>query len=339
MKINVIRSNWKDVFPQEIYLVALRELGHTVNINNKNMEDYDYIICDTPRSDTIKLIHNAVKYPDKIIYVDTADDPFFRKFAEDLPISFKRELFFKEGLQKAYTIKSKMYIGSVIWCAVGVPNKNMRNSKINTTANLMKYFFSNKYKYITKIAKNYQEIYKKTYPFNLNILKEVNKKYLNLKKDIDIFISMSNTSPNRKTYIDEIIRISKCNNYNTKIFFGNEPPLLYHNYEELLARSKISLSVEGVGYDTFRYWEIPAHRTALLSTDVSKFIRISDNFIDRKEAYFFNNKIELEVALEELLDNKKWEDIAELGFEKYNNYHTPLKRMEKVLNKMEMAKL
>ena len=331
MKINVIHSNWENAFPQEIYLDALRELGHTVNINNKNMEDYDYIICDTPRSDTIKLIHNANKYPDKIIYVDTADDPFFRKFAEDLPISFKRELFLKNNLEKTYKLKSKPYIDSVIWNAVGVPNKDMRKAKINTTANLMKFFFSKKYKYFTNIAKNYQEIYKKTYPFSLNIRKEIDKKYLNFKKDIDIFIAMSNTSPFRKIYIDEIIRISKCNNYNTKIFFGNEPMLLYNNYEELLARSKVSLSIEGTGYDTFRYWEIPAHRTALLSTDVSKFIRISDNFIDRKEACFFNNKTELEVALEELLDNRKWEDVGEEGYKKYNKFHTPLKRMEYVL--------
>lgn len=339
MKINVIHSNWKDVFPQEIYLDALRELGHTVNINNKNMEDYDYIICDTPRSDTIKLIHNAVKYPDKIIYVDTADDPFFRKIAKKVGINFKRELFFKEFLEKTYHSKPKKYIDSLVWCAVAVPNKNMATSKINTFSNLSKYFLNKNHRDIFSMDTDYGESYKKSHPFHLNIKKEINKKYLKLKKDIDIFISMSNTSPFRKTYIDEIIRISKENNYKTKIFFGNEPIILYDNYEELLSRSKVSLSVEGVGYDTFRYWEIPAHRTALLSTDVSKFIRIPDNFIDRKEAYFFNDKTELEVALQDLLDNKKWEEVAEKGFEKYNNYHTPLKRMEKVLDIMEKAKM
>jgi hypothetical protein len=338
MKINVIYSEWKDVFPQEVYLDALRELGHTVNINNKNMEEYDYIICDTPRSDTIKLIQKALKYPDKLIYVDTADDPFFRKIAKKVGINFKRELFFKELLEKTYNLKPKKYIDSLVWCAVAVPNKNMATSKINTISNLSKYFFNKNHRDIFAIDNEYIESYKKSYPFNLNIKKEVNKKYLNLKKDIDIFISMSNTSPFRKMYIDEIIKISKQNNYKTKIFFGDKELLFYDTYEELLSRSKVSLSVEGVGYDTFRYWEIPAHRTAMLSTDISKFIRIPNNFIDRKEAYFFKNKTELKVALEDLLDNKKWEDIAEKGFKKYNNHHTPLKRIEKVLNIVENVK-
>jgi hypothetical protein len=56
------------------------------------------------------------------------------------------------------------------------------------------------------------------------------------------------------------------------------------SYMDVLASSRIGISVRGGGYDTFRYWEIPAAR-ALLLAETPRTV-IPGNFIDRFEAIY-----------------------------------------------------
>jgi hypothetical protein len=55
-------------------------------------------------------------------------------------------------------------------------------------------------------------------------------------------------------------------------------------YYRTLARSKIAVSIRGGGFDTYRYWEIPACRSMLLS-EVPDIV-IPHNFEHRKQAVF-----------------------------------------------------
>jgi hypothetical protein len=60
--------------------------------------------------------------------------------------------------------------------------------------------------------------------------------------------------------------------------------LSYHEYFNLLRRSRIALSVPGSGFDTLRYWEIVAARVLLISE--KPFIVIPNNFKHGEHALF-----------------------------------------------------
>ncbi len=327
-KINVIKSKWYDSFPQDVYIDALKELGLKVSINDKEMNNYDYILFETPRSDTVNSILKAVRTESKIIYIDDADDPFFRNVINLIPKNFKRELLidYNDNLWNDKTKKE-----SFVWCAVGIPNKNVKIKPFETLYSYTKFKYYNKYRRI--VAKTELNIKKRknTYPFSLNTQRKIPRISPEIKKDIDISLMMTTSSPLRREYAKEIIRICKKKKYNYEVWLNKEMPLSYRVYSNYLSRSKVSVAIEGVGYDTYRYWEIPAHRTAMLSTNIGKKIYINNNFEDKKEAYFFDKKEDIEGALEDLIENKKWEDIGEEGYKKYNKFHTPLKRMEYVL--------
>jgi len=70
---------------------------------------------------------------------------------------------------------------------------------------------------------------------------------------------------------------------NDKIFYmdverDKRGMLSYAEYFNVLRNSKIGISIEGEGYDTYRYWEVP-YFGAMLIADMPK-IDISNNFID-----------------------------------------------------------
>jgi len=56
------------------------------------------------------------------------------------------------------------------------------------------------------------------------------------------------------------------------------------SYMDVLARSRIGVSVRGGGFDTYRYWEIPA-AGALLLAETPRIV-IPGNFVDGREAVF-----------------------------------------------------
>src|SRR5215211_8374318 len=63
-----------------------------------------------------------------------------------------------------------------------------------------------------------------------------------------------------------------------------ESALPWAEYMRLLSRSKIGVSVRGLGYDTYRYWEIPYAGTLLLAETPQTVI--PENFVDGREAVF-----------------------------------------------------
>lgn len=70
-------------------------------------------------------------------------------------------------------------------------------------------------------------------------------------------------------------------------------------YNSILARSLIGVSARGAGWDTYRYWETAYFGCALLSQRLA--ISIPGNFIDGKEAIFFDGVGDFRKKLEGLL--------------------------------------
>ena len=105
-------------------------------------------------------------------------------------------------------------------------------------------------------------------------------------------------------------------------------------YMERIRNSRIGLSLWGYGFDTVRYWEIPAHGGMLLAQRPP--IRIPHNFVDGHSAVFFDDLYELEQKLTYYLSHPEAaEKIAATGHQHWQNYHTTKARAEQLISHVE----
>lgn len=105
------------------------------------------------------------------------------------------------------------------------------------------------------------------------------------------------------------------------------PPAVY---AKALLDARIGLNLAGFGFDTVRYWELPAHGTLLLSERLP--IRIPYNFEDGKTAAFFSDIIELDEKLTYYLNHPaETAAIAAAGRLHFLAYHTASARARQML--------
>ena len=107
-------------------------------------------------------------------------------------------------------------------------------------------------------------------------------------------------------------------------------------YKQKLRSSLIGLSFFGYGFDTVRYWELPANGVMLMAERLP--IQIPNNFVDGESAVFFDTVAEMEEKLEYYL--KKPEaarQIAIKGHEHYLKYHTSTARARRFLGAVKFG--
>jgi hypothetical protein len=101
-------------------------------------------------------------------------------------------------------------------------------------------------------------------------------------------------------------------------------------YARQLQRSLMGLNGFGYGYDTVRYWELPAHGCMLLSERMP--IHIPHNFIDGESAVFFDDLPELEAKLAHCLEHpEEAAQIAAAGHDHWLKHHTSTQRAKQLL--------
>ncbi|BCS55991.1 hypothetical protein GSbR_13540 [Geobacter sp. SVR] len=96
-------------------------------------------------------------------------------------------------------------------------------------------------------------------------------------------------------------------------------------YQQKLRCSLIGLSFFGVGFDTVRYWELPANGVMLLAERPP--IHIPNNFTDNVSAVFFEDLAEMEAKLDYYARRPdEAAQIASNGYDHYLKYHTTTAR-------------
>ena len=89
----------------------------------------------------------------------------------------------------------------------------------------------------------------------------------------------------------------------------------------------------GAGYDTVRYWEIPANHMMLMSEKLNSVIE--NDFIDGENAVFFSSIDEFNDKYNYYIKYPdKTDDIAKNGHTWFLKYHTSTKRAEQLLEKI-----
>jgi hypothetical protein len=105
-------------------------------------------------------------------------------------------------------------------------------------------------------------------------------------------------------------------------------------YSRRLSSAGIGLSLFGSGFDSVRYWEVPAHGVMLLAERPP--IRIPSNFADGVSAVFFDDLPELEEKLSYYLARPgEARAIAEQGRRHFLKHHTTLARARQFLGRLE----
>jgi len=105
-----------------------------------------------------------------------------------------------------------------------------------------------------------------------------------------------------------------------------------HSYLDELAAAKIACNFRGVGWDTLRYWEIPAVGSLMISEPPG--IEISNNFVDGQHAVFCEENLS---NLTDLIDyylknEEERKQIAAAGKNHLLKYHLYKHRAEYILS-------
>jgi spore maturation protein CgeB len=103
---------------------------------------------------------------------------------------------------------------------------------------------------------------------------------------------------------------------------------------EELSAGKINISLRGGGFDTLRYWEIPAVGSLLLSEPAD--IKIENDFVHKKTAVFCDSSVDdlVDLCKYYLKNKSEREKISKKGKEHLQQHHTDLARAKFLLNKI-----
>ncbi|MCR6692205.1 MAG: glycosyltransferase [archaeon YNP-LCB-003-016] len=282
-----------------------------------DLNDFDAIIFNFLRSEYQKklmrkvLCNNSIRTP--IFFIDGEDDPFLRLlyFSSKVKGYFKREILSSPSINKHYLkMWSKVYI------------YQLRKNKLNLNS-----FSFPAIRGLPKLL-----------PLNLTVATDMlNKVNDDKNKSIDISFIASMTSSYRLELYKFLVKYVKKRKLKADIRivgkFGKD--WIPHNeYQTIVSNSKLSISAQGTGFDTYRYWEIPFYGSTLVSQ--KPFIFIENNFVDGESAIFFSNFKELERKLDYYLLKDLWEDVCRKGREHFLKYHTHIHRAIKILETIEM---
>lgn len=278
----------------------------------ESIDEFDLIIF-TPRSfydRNFKLILN--RYTSAIkVFMDLEDDFLLRNIIKhnEIRFYFKRELI--ENIRRTYWVH--WYLRS-FYASVLLPPVHRKIGFPVDKLNFLPYRTAN-----NSISD------KKLKGFPLSIGTSESENAINGgEKYHDLFYCMSlNGIKERKYYFEILKRDSSNLGTNTLVKPGG---LSKEKYIHALKNSKASVSIRGMGFDTDRYWEIPAYGSMLISMRLP--LNIRENFVDLESALFFQTYEELKVKFSKyVIHSNEWMEIMNRGHQKYLKFHTPTARV------------
>lgn len=145
-------------------------------------------------------------------------------------------------------------------------------------------------------------------------------------KVVDVYYAMGGTY-DKRVDLEKQLKNYGSNKPN-RVVVGS--PAMYYRYMNLIAHSKITVSMRGSGRDSSRYWDIPTWNTLMLCDGTMNCMHPYP-FEDRKTAVFYdeNRLDEIPALLEYYLDHdEERRQIARAGKEHLHKYHTNKARAE-----------
>ncbi len=174
----------------------------------------------------------------------------------------------------------------------------------------------------------------------------IERRYINyndsIKKDIDIVCIFGQTEyPPMRKYATELVQdFSRKNNLICKteitngFGFDNAKNRGREEFYNILARSKVGISIGGGGFDTARFWEILSNNCILLTESID-ILYSDDNSLDFERIIEFRNIYDLEYELKKLLPilkDSSYKNMFDTGeYREILNKHGSMARVSRIL--------
>ena len=133
----------------------------------------------------------------------------------------------------------------------------------------------------------------------------------------------------------QLKNISRRHKLRCHIYCG-APVLPRSEYLTDMSRARCVISVRGMGWDTYRYWEIPAHGTVMVTQDVG--LPIEHDFVDGVHCIRYTGQSDdaLETAVLRVRDmsHAEIDAMAARAIEHVSIYHTPRVRAARMLDEV-----
>jgi hypothetical protein len=284
----------------------------------QNAEDYGLILF-TPRSlfdvNFSRFLGMSTSAPK--VFMDLEDDFFLRNIYKSPHISyyFKRELY--SSLSAKSTVKwyFRYLYGSQILPPIhrriGVPLKVIDS-------------FPYKIAYAS-------EGNSKLRPLSLTIRNDsLTTTSIAGNREIDLFFCLTlSTVKDRHEYFRKVRKwLSGQVDLKSFVKNGGVPKDLYVRN---LVNSKAAISLRGMGFDTDRYWEIPALGAVLFSQRLP--LVIDHDFIDGESAIYFHDFPDFSNQfVKYVVKSDEWKEIARRGRENFLRFHTPKSRARYIMD-------
>ena len=275
---------------------------------------YDLIIVGFIDNYTVKaisLLKRNGKVP--VIFLDGGDHPFIFKYINYADAYFKREKFKIFG----QTISKLKSLGNL---GLEYVLKLNREAEISIHHSISNVFFPS-------------VLNDRVISLNLSINDHDYPKY-NGEKIYDISLIASPNTPYRVAFSSMLQKFAEkqhlkifCNLASKKSIFTKIP---WPDYVRMVQQSKLFISLPGIGFDTFRYWEIPYYGSVLVSPKLP--IEIENNFDDMNSGVFFDNFAEFQNKTLKVLRSDSWEEISKNGHSFFLKHHNSVARAKKVIS-------
>lgn len=154
----------------------------------------------------------------------------------------------------------------------------------------------------------------------------------NTKKDIDFFCVFGQDEyPLMRRFATEILKkFCKKNKFKFHIKKTKSPDKFY----QILARSKVGVSIGGGGFDSYRFWEILGNNCLLLTEKIDIY-QIDSKRLNYKRIWQFNNLYDFEYQLKKIgqyLRNHYVQENLEEEYRKILNEHSSEARVREILS-------
>lgn len=142
-------------------------------------------------------------------------------------------------------------------------------------------------------------------------------------RDIDISFVAFDSHPLRKAIM---VVLEKCKQ-ETQLKIechldDSRQPMDIDDYNDVLDRSKIGISIPGAGIDTYRFWEIPGHGAVLCSVDIVNSLQIRNGFESHRHCIYFDNWLYMvEQCVNVVGDKAQWKRMRQ-ATDRHLKFHT-----------------
>jgi hypothetical protein len=286
------------------------------NIKDFDMDKYDLIVFQA-ESFFDKNLTKILNYNTSAtkIYCDLDDDFFIKRIYNNDNIN----LYFKRELYKNISLSYKLEWSLRYTYGRYIITPTYRNYNIYGYINTLSFPLC------------FGTIGKSKKLKSINLFSKIPNR-IDANREIDLSFMMNFTDISaRKNVYNFLTNLQINEKYKNHNLFIPHYYMKKEQYLNKLSDSKASISIRGMGWDTFRYWEIPSYGAMLISQRLPIIIR--NNFVDGESALFFSTNKELYKKIKTtIINSDEWREISRKGRQNILKYHTPKKRAEYILN-------